>query len=90
MAYLKIEDDPQNTVFELTKTELQDPKALMVEFCNTTPIGMTRDFLWSLLKSGLRDKFCDDILENHELLLEFYETLRKAVAAMYIVFDKKE
>ena len=62
----------------------------MVDFCHSTPIGMTREFLWSLLKSGLRDQYCDELLENRDLLLHFYETLKKAVIAMYIVLDKAE
>jgi hypothetical protein len=87
MSRTSIAADPQNTIFELTKKELQDPKALMAEFCHSTPVGMTREFLWNLLKSGLCDQCCSEILENREQLLDFYETLQKAVLAMYIVFD---
>jgi len=62
--------------------------ALMIDFCHATPIGMTRDFLWNLLKIGLRDRYCDEQLQNRDLLLEFFETLKKAVIGMYIVYDK--
>jgi hypothetical protein len=90
MSRITIAADPQNTIFELSKIELQDPKALMAAFCHAMPLGMTREFLWNLLKSGLRDRYCGEILENRELLLEFYETLKKAVLAMYVVFDGGE
>ncbi len=90
MSSVTIATDPKNTIFELTKAELKDPKALMASFCHAIPVGMTREFLWNLLKSGLCDRYGGKILENRAVLLEFYETLQKAVIAMYIVFDQAE
>jgi hypothetical protein len=88
MSRLSIADDPQNTIFELTQDEIENPKALMFDFCHAIPLGMTRAFLWDLLKSALRDRYCSDLLQNRELLLEFYETLQKALLGMYLIADR--
>jgi len=50
MSRLSIADDPQNTIFELSKRKLQDPKALMAAFSHAMPLSMTREFLWNLFK----------------------------------------
>jgi hypothetical protein len=82
MSRLSIIADSKNTVFDLSTTDLSDPAALMSAYCHAIPIGVTRTFLWELLKSGLRDRHCGELLQNREQLLAFYELLQKALAGM--------
>jgi hypothetical protein len=90
MSRLSIIADSKNTVFDLSATDLSDPTTLMSAYCHAIPIGVTRTFLWELLKSGLRDRHCGELLQNREQLLAFYELLQKALAGMYLVADNTE